>query len=212
VIRHALGVSQRPGPSDYLAAIVTLVIGGPLLFAFASALADGEVRRQEAPLRALLGPAYDELVRGRPTEEHYLGDDRLAPDFELEDLEGRPWRLSERRGRVVVMNFWTITCGPCVEEMPTLVELARMLEGRTDVELVTVTIDRRPEDVRAVIPSGTPLRVLMDRERTVVRERYGTVLFPETWIVDAEGVIRMRVDGAREWSSAVALDAIESFL
>jgi hypothetical protein len=52
----------------------------------------------------------------------------------------------------------------------------------------------------------------MDRERTVVRERYGTVLFPETWIVDAQGVIRMRVDGAREWSSAVALDAIESFL
>ena len=62
------------------------------------------------------------------------------------------------------------------------------------------------------IPSGTPLRVLMDRDRSVVRGQYGTVLFPETWVVDAEGVIRMRVDGAREWSSAVALDAIESFL
>lgn len=203
---------NAPGPAEYLAAMVTLVVGAPLLFAFASALADGEVRRHEAPLRALLGPAYDDLARGRPSADHYLGDDRLAPDFELEDLEGNPWRLRDHRGEVVVMNFWTVTCGPCVEEMPNLVELARMVENRDDIELVTVTIDRREEDVRAVIPSGTPLRVLMDRDRSVVRDRFGTVLFPETWIIDRDGVIRMRVDGAREWSSAIAMDAIESFL
>ena len=203
---------KRPGPAEYLAAIVTLAVGGPLLFAFASALADGEVRRREAPLRAVLGPAYEPLVDGEPTEIHYLGNDRLAPDFTPDDMEGRPWRLSEHRGQVVVMNFWSITCGPCVQEMPSIIDLARMVEDRDDVEVVTVTIDRRESDVRSVVPASAPLTVLMDRDRSVVRGRYGTVLFPETWIIDRDGVIRMRLDQAFDWSSAVALDAIESFL
>lgn len=203
---------KRPGPAEYLAALVTLAVGGPLLFAFASALADGEVRRREAPLRAVLGPAYEPLAHGEPTEIHYLGNDRLAPDFTLDDMEGRPWRLSDHRGEVVVMNFWSITCGPCVQEMPSIIDLARMVEGRDDIEVVTVTIDRRETDVRSVVPASAPLTVLMDRDRSVVRGRYGTVLFPETWIIDRDGVIRMRLDQAFDWSSAVALDAIESFL
>lgn len=204
--------ASKPGPAEYLAAIVTLAVGGPLLFAFASALADGETRRREAPLRAMLGPAYEPLVSGEPTETHYYGNDRLAPDFELPDVNGGTWRLSDHRGQVVVMNFWTITCGPCVEEMPSLIDLSRMVEDRDDIELVTVTIDRRPSDVRTVVPESAPLRVLMDRDRSVVRGQYGTVLYPETWIIDGDGVIRMRIDAPYDWSSAVALDAIESFL
>lgn len=205
-------VDRSMGRAEYFAGILTFALGAPLLFLVASALADGEVRRREAPLRALLGAAYEPLVRGEETEEHYFGDDRLAPDFELRQANGRTWRLSDHRGRVVVMNFWTVTCGPCVEEMPTLVSLARVLEHRDDIELVTVTIDRDWDDVVEVVPVDGPLLVLQDADRSVVNGRYGTVLFPETWVIDPEGVIRLRIDGARDWSSAVALDALESFL
>lgn len=204
--------ANRPGPAEYLAAIVTLAVGGPLLFAFASALADGETRRREAPLRALLGEAYEPLVHGEPSELHYLGEDRLAPDFTLQDVNGHPWRLRDHRGQVVVMNFWLITCGPCVQEMPSIIDLGRMVEDRDDIEVVTVTIDRRESDVRSVVPASASLTVLMDRDRSVVRGQYGTVLFPETWIIDPDGVIRMRMDAPFDWSSAIALDAIESFL
>lgn len=200
------------GRAEYLAGILTFAIGAPLLFLLASALADGEVRRREAPLRALFGGAYEALARGDDTDEHYLGDDRLAPDFALEDAAGQTWRLSDHRGQVVVLNFWTVTCGPCVEEMPMLVELARIVEDRDDVELVAITIDRDWDDVREVVPTDGPLHILRDGDRSVIHDRFGTVLFPETWVIDPEGVIRMRVDGARDWSSAVALDAIESFL
>lgn len=198
---------------DIVAALVVLALGAPLAFMLASAFADGETRRREAPLRSLLGDdAYEALVRGRPTEVHYLGNDRVVPDFELQDQNGETFRMADARGRVVVLNFWTVTCGPCIEEMPSLVELSRIVAERDDIELVTISTDRSWDDVRTVIPDGTPLRVLLDRDRSVVRGQFGTRMYPETWIVDRRGVIRLRVDGARPWSSAIAVDAIESFL
>ena len=200
------------GRAEYLAGILTFAIGAPVLFLLASALADGEVRRHETPLRAMLGPAYEALARGEETDEHYMGDDRLAPDFALEDAAGEEWRLSDHRGQVVVMNFWTVTCGPCIEEMPMLVDLARIVQDRDDIELVAITIDREWADVAEVVPTDGALHILRDADRSVVGERFGTTLFPETWIIDPQGVIRLRVDGARDWSSAVALDVIESFL
>lgn len=198
---------------DLLAALVVLLVGGPFAFMFASAFTDGETRRREAPLRALLGDeAFEALTHGRPIDMHYLGDDRLVPDFELRDEDGHTVRMRDLRGRVVVLNFWTVTCGPCVEEMPSFVDLARILEHRDDVTLLTVSTDRDWSQVHTVVPEGTPLRVLLDPDRHVVRDLFGTRMYPETWVIDREGVIRLRVDGARDWSSAVTVDAIESFL
>lgn len=199
--------------SEILPAVIAGVIGAPLLFAFASAMADGETRRREAPLRAMIGDAvFEQLARGEKTEQHYLGSELWAPDFTLRDGHGRPWRLKDRRGKLVVMNFWTITCQPCLEEMPSLIELARRTRGRDDVELVSVTTDRDAAGVAAVIPPNAPLTVLFDPDKRVVRDKYGTRLYPETWLVDARGVIRLRVDGPREWGGALAWDVIEGFL
>lgn len=199
--------------ADVLAGLAVLALGLPLAYAFASASVDGEARRRETPLRGLLGSqVYEALVAGDPLDQHYLGNELLAPDFTLRDREDRPWTLSEHRGRVVVMNFWSVTCGPCIEEMPTLVELSRILEERRDIELVTISTDRDWDQVRAVVPDGSDLTVLLDPDREITRGRFGTRLFPETWVIDPRGVVRLRVDGARDWSSAVALDVFQSFL
>lgn len=194
------------------AAILTALVALPLVFVFAHAVADGEVRRKEAPVRGLLGDAaYDALEKGEGTAQNYLGNDRIAPNFELRDQRGAMWRLSDHRGKVVVMNFWTITCGPCVEEMPSLEALAVSLRERDDVELVTVSADRDWATARTVLSARTPLRVLFDSEREVITGKFGTRLFPETWIIDKDGVIRMRIDAARDWSSPLALDVIDSY-
>lgn len=199
--------------ADVIAGALVFLVGGPFVFMFASAFADGETRRHETPLRALLGShVYDQLIDGEEVSQHYMGNDRLAPDFELVDQHGEPWRLSDHRGQVVVMNFWTSTCGPCIEEMPTLVDLARIVEERSDIELVTIAVERSFSDVARVVPPEAPLRVLLDPDRAVTRDRFGTRLFPETWIVDGRGVVRLRVDGPRDWAGGVALDAIRSFL
>lgn len=199
--------------ADLMALVLVCAIGLPLTYAVAAAYADGEVRRRETPLRALLGPHdYQALVAGEELPQHYMGDDRTVPDFTLPTADGTAWRMSDRRGKVVVMNFWTATCQPCVEEMPSLITLSRMIEGRDDIELVTVSADRDWDTAQTVVPSSAPLTVLLDDDRSVIGGRFGTRLFPETWIIDPEGVIRLRVDGARNWADPVVLDVIESYL
>jgi peroxiredoxin len=156
--------------------------------------------------------AFEQLARGEKTSEHYYGNTLLAPDFTLRDKNGRPWKLSDRRGKVVVMNFWTITCQPCVEELPSLLELADITSERGDIEVIAVTTDNEWSEVAALFPPKFQLNVLFDPERKVVRDKFGTRLFPETWIIDGRGVIRLRIDGRRNWSEPITIDAIERFL
>lgn len=197
---------------EQLAAVVAIALGAPLVFLFTRAVADGSTRYEETPLRAVLGDERFEALRdGHGGFPHYLGDDRLAPDFTLRDKDGRPWRLADHRGRVVVLNFWSITCPPCLEEMPTLETLAHIAEEWGDVDVVAVSTDSGWDAVSAVMPPRSRLRVLFDPDKSVVNGKFGTRLYPETWIVDREGVIRFRFDGARDWSDPVVLDVIEQF-
>jgi peroxiredoxin len=195
------------------AGLLVLCLGAPFVFVFARAMADAEVRRREGPLRAMVGDeAFEALTHGVKTELHYLGDGLLAPDFTLQDKDGKPWRLRDHRGKLIVMNFWTVTCQPCVEEMPSLVTLADIAQKRTDIEVVTVSTDKDWNAVAAIFPPRSRLKVLFDPERKIVRDKFGTKLFPETWIIDADGVIRMRVDAARDWGSALTIGALERFM
>lgn len=199
--------------SELVATLIALCLGAPMVFLFARAAADSEVRRREAPMRAMVGDqAFEMLAAGGTPPQGYLGDDRRAPDFTLNDQRGIPWRLSQHRGKVVVLNFWSVTCGPCVEEMPTFDQLAMVLSRRHDIELVTVSVDAGWSAVSMAMPPNTRLKVLFDPERAVVRGKFGTRLYPETWIIDGDGIIRARIDGARDWSSPVALELIESYL
>lgn len=140
----------------------------------------------------------------------YAGQNRIAPDFELPDMNGKPVRLSSFRGKTVYLNFWTKTCRPCLEEMPALADLAKVARNRDDFTVVTVSTDEGPDDVRdtlkVALNGDPPFPVLFDPEAKIVGGRYGTKLYPETWIIDPEGIIRARFDGARDWSDALAIE------
>jgi peroxiredoxin len=164
---------------------------------FGLAALDGEKRR-DAQLVTLLRPEY-------------VGDDRLAPDFTLQDHQGRAFRLSSLRGKVVVLHFWSRDCPPCIQEMsesiPAFDDLVR---ERSDVALVLVGTETW-NDVAALVPPGIRAPLLFDPDRRVVAGRYGTRLFPETWIIDPNGVIRARFDRTLDWGSAVFLQFVTSF-
>lgn len=209
---HALAALKQP--EGRRAALLVALFGVPLLLGALGALRDGVRRAQDGPLLTLLGEeTLARLRAGERTPYHYAGNELLAPDFELPDHRGRPWRLSAHRGKVLILNFWSITCPPCVREMPTLVQLARRLrEEGVDAQVVAVSTDAGWEAVRQLFPEEPPLTVLFDPERKVVTERFGTRLLPETWIVDRRGVIRFRYDGALDWSSPVVRELIERYL
>ena len=197
---------------DIVATVLALLVGVPIAFLFAGAMADGAERYREGPIRALLGNQAYEMIRGGQLPElGYFGNDRRAPDFTLQDHRGRPFRLGDHRGRVVVMNFWTVTCGPCVEELPTLDGLAELASRtRPDVDVVLVSTDRDVSADVPVLPQGFHFTLVFDPDRSVTRGRYGTRLFPETWILDKDGIIRVRVDGARDWTSPAVLELIDA--
>jgi peroxiredoxin len=198
---------------EHFAGVIVLLFGLPMVFGFGRAIVDGEKQRREAPLRAILGDeTFERLERGEKTEQGYLGKTLLAPDFTLPDKDGKPWTLSKQRGKTVVLNLWSITCPPCVEEMPSLIELDELSRRRGGIEVVTITTDKSWKEVGALFPPESRLKVLFDPDGKIVKEKYGGKLFPETWVIDPRGVIRLRVDGARDWSAAIALDAIQASL
>ena len=180
-----------------IAQIGFIVVAAVSVYSFVGA-AQKDMRRSSCNALCKLAPSY-------------AGSDRTAPDFELPDMDGKPVRLSSFRGKVVFLNFWTKTCGPCLEEMPSLVELARIAKGRKDFVVLTVSTDEGPADVRDTLKVALgggelPFPVLFDPEAKVVNEKFGTHLFPETWVIDPSGVIRARFDGARDWSTPLAVE------
>jgi peroxiredoxin len=195
-----------------MATLIVAAIAFPLLFIFSGAVVDARARAREAPFRALVGNArFESLMEGEGGIPHYLGASLLAPDFTLPQQGGGEWKLSEHRGKVIVMNFWTVTCRPCIQEMPTIELLAEIVEPWGDVEVVAVSTDRNWAEVETIIPRKSRITSLLDADRAVVNGQFGTKLFPETWIIDADGVIRFRFDGALDWSDPVALDMIRAY-
>ena len=197
---------------ELIATLIVAAIAFPMIFIFTGAVADSRARAREAPFRALLGNArFEQLMDGRGGVPHYLGASLLAPDFTLPKQGGGEWKMSDQRGKVIVMNFWTVTCRPCIQEMPTIELLAEITEDWGDVEIVAVSTDRTWEEAETIIPRTSRITSLLDSERKVVTGQFGTNLFPETWIIDADGVVRFRFDGALDWSNPVALDLIRAY-
>lgn len=134
-----------------------------------------------------------------------------APDFELELLDGGRARLSQYRGRTVVLNFWASWCPPCREEMVEFERLYR--ERRPADDLVVLAVDYRPLDSPAEVRrflatfearEGRPLTfpVLFDTAAGDVAERYGVAprgarqaTLPVSFFIDRAGVLRGRVFG-----------------
>ncbi len=191
---------NQPVRSAQLAQIAFIVLASFFVYAFVATAKDSENRR-----------ACNALCSMRP---NYAAQERRAPDFELPTMSGGTWKLSDHRGEVIVLNFWTKTCAPCLEEMPSLAKLGQALGERQGVRLVTITTDESAEDARKTLESlfggAPPFEVLIDPEGSIVTDRFGTKLFPETWFIDPHGVIRARVDGARDWSNPLVVSFVQS--
>ena len=183
---------------------VALVASGAFVIAalaagvtFGAAALDGEHRRNTALIATL-----------RPD---YVGNDRVAPDFSLRDRNGRTVSLRSFRGRTVVLHFWSRECPPCIEELAeSLPAFDELVHSTPDLALLMVSVDANWDAVAPLVPSGMHAPMLFDPDRSVVERRYGTKLFPETWIIDPDGVIRARFDRTLDWTSPALLSFVRS--
>jgi peroxiredoxin len=133
---------------------------------------------------------------------------KLAPDFTLKDLSGRPVQLSSLKGKVVLVNFWATWCPPCREEIPSMLKMNQAMQGKP-FQWLAVSIDEggkgAVEDFMK--KSGAVMPTLLDTDGAVSR-RYGTTGVPETFVIDTKGVIMKKVVGGMDWSSPEVLAAL----
>lgn len=112
-----------------------------------------------------------------------------APDFVLKSASGINIRLSELKGRVIMLNFWATWCGPCTEEIPYLNELHEALDPY-DFELLGINLD---EDQSKAIHLANKLNmnfpILFDTEK-IVSKNFSIDAMPTTIIIDRSGNIR----------------------
>jgi cytochrome c-type biogenesis protein len=128
-----------------------------------------------------------------------------APDVEFQTLAGKPFRLKELQGQVVLLNFWATYCIPCREEIPALNQLQHELEAQ-GLRIVSASLDDSIDGVN-------------DYQKEVVRFEYPVLIggsdakvkfaqsvLPTTYLIDRQGRIRQKIIGARDkagWEAAV---------
>lgn len=135
-----------------------------------------------------------------------------APPFELQDLSGKTIRLSDYRGKVVLLNFWSTLCAPCTAELPSLSRLAVLFKD-ADFAVLTVSVDASDKPVREFVEAHKlALTVLRDGEKEIFFDQYAGPLLPATYLIDRNGIIVEIVANSREWDSAVAQDLILKLL
>jgi len=120
----------------------------------------------------------------------------MAPDFELIDLEGKSIILSSLRGKVVVLNFWTLWCRYCKLELYDLEKFYNQYKDR-GLEMLMVNTgkgDRKEKIEEFIKERGYSFKVLLDRERCV-SEDYRISVIPRTLIVGKDGIIRKKIRG-----------------
>jgi len=127
-----------------------------------------------------------------------------APEITIQDSD-HSVKLSDYRGQVVVLNFWATWCPPCVEEMPSLVEMQRRMKAK-GITVIGVSVD---------VDQSAYNRFLKDHNVNLLTVRdpgqkssnlYGTFKFPETYIIDRNGVMRRKFIGAVDWTEPEITD------
>ena len=238
-----------PGPDREIDALGALAyglyvaLGGFLVFAFAWALMPAIAKQNVATCRALNPDPRDELgaearamvEKGTPGVtvgvDAQLGEDGefvpwtppkpgdLAPELVVQDLDGNQVKLSDFRGKVVVLNFWATWCPPCITEWPQVHQLAERLAEDTDVVVIALSVDEEPGLIAPFLArmalGETKVKVLWDPEPEARRKAnlaYGTTKMPDTFVIDEAGVLRHVFVNARKWGSPTAIQCVESMI
>jgi peroxiredoxin len=121
---------------------------------------------------------------------------RVAPDFNVAD-GSTSIHLASYRGKVVLLNFWWSECAPCIEELPSLLELHHQ---EPDLAILAISIDEDPEAYsRFLLRRHVDLITVRDPEESAAK-LFHTEQWPETYVIDRNGIIRRKFIGAQDWS------------
>jgi peroxiredoxin len=195
-------------PTRLVGGGLAVVIIGILAVQFILALGPSSRTDRMSPCRALSPTASNTAYGAFPAR---------AVEFSAPDKDGRMVSLSHFRGKVVFVNFWQSQCRPCIEEMPSMDKLARKLTGKP-FAMVALASEPSYSQIERFFRGREPaMSVLLDPpgEDTPVGDvslRYGTEKWPETYLIDKQGVVRYYYVNKRDWGNANAERCIKALM
>lgn len=123
------------------------------------------------------------------------------------DIKGNSYTLHEYKGRIIVLNFWATWCPPCIIEFPQLLELAN--REQDNITLITLSVDDNPADIikflntlsaenQAHLTLGNVI-IGLDTDKSISKNLFGTTMYPETFIIDKDLIIKHKIEGITDW-------------
>jgi peroxiredoxin len=153
--------------------------------------------------RLTLDDAFRELDLIRPSRA------KPADDFTVTMADGASFRLSQHRGKTVLVNFWATWCPPCREEMPALERLHRRHKDRGLV-LVAISLDTDPKVVPPYVKaSGLTFPIALD-PKAEVANTYGVRALPSSFVIDRQGMMTGLALGPRVWDNEASHALVEA--
>ncbi len=207
----------RPSPHIRTLKVDSKKLAALGLAVAASALLVGYFVWMVKPAAAREAVAACNGLKGNPQNEKLGAIPRPAPDFTVRSIDGKAVKLSDFRGKVVLVHNWASWCGACEQEKPSLIRMADDMVG-PDFEIVSLASDINWNAVKhALHGGGAPYRIYLDppaEEGTIgpISASWGTKAVPESFLIDRKGRIRFYFDNRRDWDSPVTETCIQSLI
>ncbi len=124
-----------------------------------------------------------------------------APDFEVVGMDGKKIKLSDFRGKGVILHFWATWCPPCASEFPALNKLYASIKDKP-VELLAISLDEDGAKAINVFKKKVAFDFPVYLNPTQdIADSYGTYGLPETFFIDKQGKVVKKFVGPQNWNS-----------
>ena len=131
---------------------------------------------------------------------------KVAPDFTVSDGAATV-HLAGYRGNVVLLNFWATWCAPCVVELPSLLQLHHQMPS---LVILAVSIDDDPSAYSSFIAEHHVDLITVRNPSQSAPALFHTEMWPETYVIDRQGIIRAKFVGPQDWTSPQIQDFLKS--
>lgn len=137
-----------------------------------------------------------------------------SPNFTAKTIDGIEISLEKMKGKVVIVNMWASWCGPCIEEVPSLISLVEAMKG--DVELIAISEDSSLEDIQIFLKSFPKIKhqnihIVWDDNKELMK-LYGTERLPESFVLNSELKLAKKIVGTINWHTPDSVEYLKSLL
>jgi thiol-disulfide isomerase/thioredoxin len=151
----------------------------------------------ERTISRLSNEEFSKIAVGQKTEVSKKWDAKAIPDFNFTDIKGKSYSNNQLKGKIIVLNFWFIACGPCIKEMPTLNKLVDKYKSDENIIFLGLALDSN-EEIKEFLKKREFKYSLIGNTENFTRGIMGISSWPTSMLIDKNGIVRFSRAGNNE--------------